>query len=46
MRIVAYRKLLLGQGTAFIGSMLTQVAVQVWQYAAAAATPAESMSVA
>lgn len=33
MRIVAYRTLLLGQGTAFIGSTLTQVAVPVQVYA-------------
>ena len=32
MRIVPYRRLLLGQGTAFIGSMLTQVAVPVQVY--------------
>ena len=32
MRIVAYRRLLLGQGTAFVGSMLTQVAVPVQVY--------------
>jgi len=33
MQIPAYRRLLLGQGTAFIGSMLTQVAVPVQVYA-------------
>jgi MFS family permease len=33
MRHLAYRRLLLGQGTAFIGSMLTQVAVPVQVYA-------------
>jgi hypothetical protein len=33
MRILPYRRLLLGQGTAFIGSMLTQVAVPVQVYA-------------
>jgi MFS family permease len=32
LRIVAYRRLLIGQGTAFIGSMLTQVAVPVQVY--------------
>ncbi len=32
LRILAYRRILIGQGTSFIGSMLTQVAVpvQVW----------------
>ena len=33
MQIPPYRRLLLGQGTAFIGSMLTQVAVPVQVYA-------------
>ena len=33
VRIVAYRRLLLGQATAFVGSMLTQVAVPVQVYA-------------
>ncbi|HEY7009885.1 MAG TPA: MFS transporter, partial [Jatrophihabitantaceae bacterium] len=33
MAIAPYRRLLLGQGTAFIGSMLTQVAVPVQVYA-------------
>ena len=33
MRVLAYRRLLIGQGTAFIGSMLTQVAVPVQVYA-------------
>jgi len=33
LRIVAYRRLLIGQGTAFVGSMLTQVAVPVQVYA-------------
>ncbi|HEY3633030.1 MAG TPA: MFS transporter [Jatrophihabitantaceae bacterium] len=33
VRIVPYRRLLVGQGTAFIGSMLTQVAVPVQVYA-------------
>jgi MFS family permease len=33
MRIGPFRRLLLGQGTAFIGSMLTQVAVPVQVYA-------------
>ncbi len=33
MRHPAYRRLLIGQGTAFIGSMLTQVAVPVQVYA-------------
>jgi MFS family permease len=32
VRIVEYRRLLVGQGTAFIGSMLTQVAVPVQVY--------------
>ena len=32
LRIKAYRRLLIGQGTAFIGSMLTQVAVPVQVY--------------
>lgn len=33
LAVPAYRRLLLGQGTAFIGSMLTQVAVPVQVYA-------------
>lgn len=33
MRIAPYRRLLVGQGTAFIGTMLTQVAVPVEVYA-------------
>ena len=33
VRIADYRRLLIGQGTAFIGSMLTQVAVPVEIYA-------------
>ena len=33
LAIAAYRRLLIGQGTAFIGSMLTQVAVPVQVYA-------------
>lgn len=33
LRIAAYKRLLIGQGTAFIGSMLTQVAVPVQVYA-------------
>ncbi|MCU1658856.1 MAG: putative arabinose efflux permease, family [Pseudonocardiales bacterium] len=33
MAVPAYRRLLLGQGTAFIGAMLTQVAVPVQVYA-------------
>ncbi|HZE51499.1 MAG TPA: MFS transporter, partial [Jatrophihabitantaceae bacterium] len=33
VRIPQYRRLLVGQGTAFVGSMLTQVAVPVQVYA-------------
>jgi len=33
VRVAPYRRLLIGQGTAFIGSMLTQVAVPVQVYA-------------
>jgi hypothetical protein len=33
MQMPPYRRLLIGQGTAFIGSMLTQVAVPVQVYA-------------
>ena len=39
MRIVPYRRLLLGQGTAFIGSMLTQVAVPVQVYSISRSSP-------